>query len=366
MKKFIVLAAFVLIFPLFRAQAQAGKSLSLDETLKELKAELSWEPFFASGTLIRGDNRVKFCSGLPGEQGMALFDGRKLLTLPLPYLEKGLLRFPEAFVTAVKANFFPQNDENTPRNIPPGGETAAVPHRIAAIIIDPGHGGKDSGAIGNHKIAGKNLHLMEKNITLSVSKKLSALLSSAYPGKKILLTRTKDSFPTHEERVNLANTVPLKDNEAIIFISVHVNGHKSPIPRGYEAWFLPPQTERELIDRKKYTDNSEIIPILNDMLQAEFISESTRMGRFILNRLKESFGDRIPSRGLKAENWYVVRNARMPAILVELGFISNLEDAKLMADEKGLNTYAEALYKGITDFVTEFERSGGYTASLHR
>ena len=203
---------------------------------------------------------------------------------------------------------------------------------------------------------------MEKDVTLTVSKKLAALLRDAYPGKKVLLTRTGDTYPSLEDRVIIANTVPLKDNEAIIYISIHANSSlTNKNARGYEVWYLPPETRRELIDRDNTAENTEIIHILNDMLQTEFIYESTQMGRFILNRFKESFGNKIPSRGLKAENWYVVRNARMPAILVELGFVSNIEDAKLMSDEGYLKLFSEALYKGIVDFVSEFEQSGGYT-----
>ena len=359
-KIILVLLAFTVFLPAGAQTAKTNteKSYSIDETLKELGAVLSWDPFFASGVLNRGENRLKFYSGLPGERGPALFDGREILNVPLPYIEGGALRFPETFVTAAGLKL----RQSSVSPVSPGPPNNEGHFRIAAIIIDPGHGGKDPGAEGTHTIGGKTVRLQEKNITLSVSKKLAALLGTAYPGKKILLTRTGDTFPTLESRVNIANTVPLKDNEAIIYISIHANASKTKSARGYEIWYLPPETKREVIDREKYIEYAEVAPIINEMLQDEFIFESTRMGRFILNRLQEGFGNRIPSRGLKAENWYVVRNARMPAILVELGFVSNIEDAKLMSDEKHLNLYSEALYKGIADFVAEFEHSGGYTA----
>ena len=344
--------AILLCLPSFPAIAQADRGLTIDETLKELGAGISWDPFFASGVLNKGENRLKFYSGQSGEQGLALFDGCEVLNVPLPYLENGALRFPAAFVSAAKASFSPA--AAPPAAQPPGGQGY---FRIAAIIIDPGHGGKDPGAVRN--TAPK---LQEKDIALNVSKKLSALLVSAYPGKKILLTRAGDSFPSLEDRVNIANTVPLRENEAIIYISVHVNASLNKSARGYEVWYLPPETKRDLVSTGKQGENAEIAHILNDMLQAEYISESTRMGRFILDHLHQNLGNRTPSRGLKAENWYVVKNARMPAILVELGFISNDEDARLMADEAYLKLYSEALYKGITDFVAEFEQSGGYIA----
>lgn len=338
----------LLLIPLSAYPQPEAKTYSLDETLAQLGAALSWEPFSASGTLVKGDDRLSFFTGNPGDQGMALFKGRDVLSLPLPYLEKGLLRFPEAFLSAVKAVFSLSS--------PPEPPVKEGQMRIAAIIIDPGHGGKDSGAVGSHTIAGKPLKSVEKDIVLSVSKKLSALLMAAYPGKRILMTRTGDTFPSLEDRVNIANTVPLKDNEAIIYISIHANASLNKTARGYEVWYLPPETQRELIDREKYAGSAEVIPILNDMLHAEFITESTIIGRFILNRFKENFGSRLPSRGLKAENWYVVRNTRMPAVLVELGFVTNADDAKLMSGEEDLKLFSQALYKGIADFVAEFEK----------
>jgi N-acetylmuramoyl-L-alanine amidase len=82
----------------------------------------------------------------------------------------------------------------------------------------------------------------------------------------------------------------------------------------------------------------------------------------VLKRFDETLGGSLPSRGIKAEEWFVVRNTRMPSVLVELGFVTNEEDARLMSDETHLKNFSEALYKGISDFITLFERSGGFTA----
>jgi N-acetylmuramoyl-L-alanine amidase len=347
----VLLALFLCTLAGERLSAQnPGKSYSLDEALRETGAVLAWDPFFSSGTLQSGDHRIKFYTAPPGDEGPVLLDGREVLTLALPYIEGNSLRFPETFVISAKRAFSSAAEADKSR------------FRIAAIIVDPGHGGRDSGAVGTHTVNGKTLTSVEKDITLAVSRDLSARLKAAYPEKRILLTRTGDTYPTLEERVNIANTVALKDNEAIIYVSIHANASLNKAARGYEVWYLPPETRRELIDREKYADSREVIHILNAMLEDEFTSESTRIGMFILNRFKEMLGGRIPSRGLKAENWYVVRNARMPAVLVELGFVSNPDDARLMADEGYLKRYSEALYKGIADFVTEFEQSGGYSA----
>ena len=346
-----ILCIFLPLMPELHAQGArtpAERSLTIDETLRELGAVLSWDPFFASGVLNRGENRLKFYSGMPGEQGMVLFNNRELINLSLPFLERGLLRFPESFVAAAKRSF----------SVPAADD--AMRFRIAAIIIDPGHGGRDPGAIGNHTINGRRLQLQEKNVVLTVSRELAELLRRNFPDKRILLTRSGDTNPSHENRVHVANTVPLKDNEIVIFVSVHANASRTNAnARGFEVWHLPPQTNRQLIDSSRYAGNSEIVPILNDMLQEEYMAHSIQLGRTILGSLGESFGNRLPSRGLKAENWYVVRNARMPAVLVELAFVSNSDDARLMSTDQDLKLFSEALYKGIIDFVNYFERPWG-------
>jgi N-acetylmuramoyl-L-alanine amidase len=100
---------------------------------------------------------------------------------------------------------------------------------------------------------------------------------------------------------------------------------------------------------------------MNDMLQEEFTNESIMIAQAINRRIGEAMGRSLPARGLKAEEWFVVRNARMPSVLVELGFITNPADAEILNSGESLKKLTEAIYKGITDFVTSFESSGGFT-----
>jgi N-acetylmuramoyl-L-alanine amidase len=210
-------------------------------------------------------------------------------------------------------------------------------------------------------IDGKQVRVVEKDITLKVSQDIHSRLTSSFPDKQILLTRNDDTYPTLENRVTIANSVPLKENEAILFISIHANASMNKNARGYEVWYLTPEYRRTVIDEEKYDDPVEIISIRNAMLEEEFTTESIMMAQFIMNRFKEQVGSRLPSRGIKAEEWFVVRNARMPSVLVELGFVTNEEDARLMIDDTYLKNFSEAIYTGIRDFVTMFERSGGFT-----
>ncbi|MDR1972012.1 MAG: N-acetylmuramoyl-L-alanine amidase [Treponema sp.] len=322
-----------------------------NEAARSLPAEFRWDPFFSAGVFSTAAHNLSFRAGEPGEQGFFLLDGKDLYPVQAPYLSQGLLYFPEDFVTLAEKVLFPQPERA------PAAEAGSF--RIAAIIVDPGHGGKDPGAIGRFTGNGHSWSLIEKDITLKVSREVHALLSRTYPGKRILLTRDRDVFPSLAERVELANSVSLPENEAVIFISIHANSSFNKNARGFEVWYLDPNYRRELIDKSKYGESAAIV---NSMMEEEFTTESIMMGQNILNRMGQAVGNATPSRGLKAEKWFVVRNAQMPAVLVELPFVTNERDAAIMADDAYLKLFADAIYKGIVDFVGAFERTGGFTA----
>ena len=332
-----------------------AQTLSIDQTLAALRPlspspEFRWDSFLQGGVFNLGGHFGVFNAGHEaGEQGLLLLDSKEVFTVPLPYLDRGELLFPEAFVQTLKSAFSRYLEDDGSR------------FRIAAVIIDPGHGGKDPGAIGAPQVNGKPLRAVEKDIVLNAAKQLKSLLDRAYPDKQVLLTRDRDVFYSLEERVAIANSVPLKENEAVIYISIHANYVFNPNARGYEVWYLNPDYRRNLLDRSKYQDSADVIPILNTMLEEEFTMESIMMAQSILRSFDQELGSSMPSRGLKADEWFVVRNSRMPAVLVELGFVSNAQDAQIMTSEEGLRKMTGALYKGIVDFVGRFERSGGFT-----
>ncbi|MDR1352315.1 MAG: N-acetylmuramoyl-L-alanine amidase [Treponema sp.] len=333
-----------------QAPGPAEQGLSLDDAMKAIGPDpaFRWDPFFRTGNISLSGHHASFSAAYPGEQAPVIFDSREILSLPAPWLENGLLRFPESFVAGIKRAF----DDSI--------LSEQFRYRIAAIVVDPGHGGRDPGAQGTHTINGKTLTLSEKDITLKSSLSLYSRLSAAYPDKRVLLTRDRDVYPTLEERTLLANSVPLKDNEAILYVSIHANASLNRNARGYEVWYLSPDYRRDLIDKEKFQDSAEIIPIVNDMLQEEFTNESIMIAQAINRRIGEAMGRSLPARGLKAEEWFVVRNVRMPSVLVELGFVTNPADAEILNSEESLKKLTEAIYKGITDFVTSFESSGGF------
>ena len=351
---------FLTIFLFPRLLFAQSASLTLDETISILysndgksREEFRWDPFLQEGSFTIGGHYGAFSTAFTeGKNGFLMLDNREIYSVPMPYLEKGELVFPELFVTTAKEAFANSIGEDSSH------------YRISAIIIDPGHGGKDTGAVSDQVINGKTQKIVEKDITLNASKLLRDMLIKAYPDKRILMTRESDISCSLGERTSIANSVPVRKNEAIIYISIHANASPSnKNARGYEVWHLSPNYRRNLLDETDYSDSPELRTIMNFLTEEAFSAESIRIAQSILDSLKTAMGKSMPSRGLKDEEWFVVRHSRMPAVLVELGFVTNKDDALLMTADTGLNKLVEAVYKGIAEFVSDFERSGGFIAA---
>ncbi|WP_338452777.1 N-acetylmuramoyl-L-alanine amidase [Niallia oryzisoli] len=169
------------------------------------------------------------------------------------------------------------------------------------IVLDAGHGGKDPGTAGNS--------MLEKDITLDVIELLEKKVKAA--GANVILTRDSDTYPTLDDRVKIAN-----QNGADIFVSVHVNSGPSTAS-GTETYY----------DTSKNPQSEE----------------SKKLASEIHKQIVSLLG--MNDRGIKNEEFKVITYTKMPSVLVELGFVTNTEDAKKLADQRGL--YADAIYNGI-------------------
>ena len=230
------------------------------------------------------------------------------------------------------------------------------------IFINPGHGGKDPGAMDTHTIKGKKVTVKEKDVNLAVGKMLYSRLKTAYPDKKILMTRDTDVFLSLAQRTEIANSVKLKDGEAILYISVHVNSSLDKKASGYEVWYLSPGYRRTVLD-KNTTDDKALFEIMNAMTEEEYTTESILIAKFIMDGLQTQIGNLATARGIKAEEWFVVRNSNMPAVLVEVGFLSNEKEAALLVDNSYLQKLSLGICNGLAAFITHFERSRGFTGT---
>jgi N-acetylmuramoyl-L-alanine amidase len=338
-------AAFALSLFLCLASAFAAGAplLPLADVANKLGLSVFWDPLSESIVLQKAGHLVNCRADDP----LVLFDYRQFELLDPPvHSERGLF-FTAAFVGRLESYF---------TTVPP-----PVSYRVGAILIDPGHGGKDSGAVGKIRQNGETVDLYEKDIVLKVSKNLYSQLTRRYPDKKVFLTRNGDSYPSLEDRVELANSIPLDEHEAILYISIHANSAFNATSSGFEVWYLSPDYRRTVIDRKD-SASSDILPILNSMMEEEFTTESILIAKSIMDELNAQIGKESRNRGIKEESWFVVRNARMPSVLIELGFVSNPQEAQLLADDGYLRKCATGIYNGLDIFIRQFESSRGFTS----
>ncbi|HEY9054081.1 MAG TPA: N-acetylmuramoyl-L-alanine amidase [Rectinemataceae bacterium] len=303
----------------------------------ERKYSLSWDPLTGAGYLEKDGVFVSFAF----DQPYILIDWKRIEKAPAPYLSEGRAYLPEALAERISKIL----------DAPANGSKHS--YSVAAILIDPGHGGKDSGAIADLNEG----RIMEKDLTLEVSRRVVDLLKSRYPARKVLVTRKGDSYPSLEDRVSMANDVELGEGEAVIYVSIHANASFNKQAKGYEVWYLNPEYRRTVVDEQTVKEKgSDIAPILNAMLEEEFTTESIILARKVYDRLGAEIGQRSPGRGIRAEEWFVVRNAKMPSILIEIGFITHPEEGVMLSSSAYLRRIGDAIYNGIVDFIDHFER----------
>ena len=200
---------------------------------------------------------------------------------------------------------------------------------------------------------------MEKSAVLDVGKNLRAKLTSTYPDKKILMSRTGDTYPTLDERVKMANRVKLGPNETILFVSIHANASLKPQANGFEVWYLPQEYRRTVVDSQSIdSTNKNLLSAVNTITEEELSMESELLAKSVMSGMKDKIGKDIPCRGIKQESWFVVRNTKMPAILIEIGFVTNPKEGELLSSPNYLQKISDGIYNGIKDFVYTFEHSG--------
>lgn len=313
---------------------------ALEEIVLSTDTRLEWDAYAGAGTLVRGQRSLAFSIG----SEVLVVDYRQLFRAE-PVLRRGssVLVGPE-FVTRARQTFPPPE----------------VGRRVGAIFIDAGHGGRDPGAIGVHRDGPAPLRLEEKAVALDVALALRQRLLEAYPDRQVILSRADDRYLTLEERTNLANDIQMAPNESVVFLSIHANASLNRSARGFEVWYLPPEfRRRNLVDPTEVgVDDPGVLSILNTIREEEITIESVLLARNVLSGMESTIGGTSPNRGLREESWYVVRNARMPSILVEVGFVTNSDEARLLADPVYLQRVTNGIYTGVLNFVRSFENVG--------
>jgi N-acetylmuramoyl-L-alanine amidase len=224
---------------------------------------------------------------------------------------------------------------------PPGVRGRNV-REVARVVLDPGHGGKDVGAIG---WAG----VREKDVTLDVAHRVAPVLASQ--GIEVVLTRDDDTFVSLEERTARANAVA-----ADLFVSIHCNASESRAPHGIETYVLDTSRD-EIAARIAARENAtteaataELAAILGGMRMADEGARSRRFAHLLQRSAIASLHMRYPDvidGGVHTAGFYVLVGARMPSVLFEASYLSNAADEQRLGSHEGRQAFADAIVNAV-------------------
>jgi N-acetylmuramoyl-L-alanine amidase len=226
--------------------------------------------------------------------------------------------------------------------------TRALGLKISRIVIDPGHGGHDTGTIGPHG-------LMEKDLCLDVGLRLGKLIEQKLPGAEVIYTRKDDTFVPLEERTAIAN-----QEKADLFISIHANSSHDRAARGIETYYLNFATSEEAMEvaaRENALSQSnihELQDLIKKIARNEKIEESKELATDIQDSLAKRLRLAVPaekSRGVKKAPFVVLIGANMPSVLSEISFISNASDERLLRKSEQRQRVAEGLFRGVENYL---------------
>jgi N-acetylmuramoyl-L-alanine amidase len=264
-------------------------------------------------------------------------------------------RSPTPAVKLVSTTIEPELVESP--NSPIAGEA----WKLDCVVIDAGHGGKDPGAVANG--------VREKDVNLAVAKKLGFYIEDRL-GLRVVYTRDDDRFISLKERGRIAN-----DDCGKLFISLHVNAARRKSANGTEIYFLglhKSDAAHDVMEREnsvirleedpgQYVDLSSEQAILTTMAQSVYLNESENLAEL----LQFQFSNKAmrPTRGVKQAGFLVLWKASMPAILVELGFITNKDEAKYLKSSRGHDLLASAIFRAVRSYRDYYQRGFEWTVS---
>jgi N-acetylmuramoyl-L-alanine amidase len=226
--------------------------------------------------------------------------------------------------------------------------TRALGLKIGRIVIDPGHGGHDTGTIGP-------TGLMEKDLCLDVALRLGKIIQQRLPGADIVYTRSDDTFIPLEERTNIAN-----QTKADLFISIHANSSQDHGARGVETYYLNMKGSAEAMEvaTRENASSEQGIHNLEDLVKKIARNEKIDESKEFAEDIQDSLAKRmqkasrsVKNRGVRKAPFVVLIGADMPSILTEISFLSNPSDEKLLKQPEYRQRVAEGLYQGVASYL---------------
>lgn len=242
-----------------------------------------------------------------------------------------------------------ENEPALPRvESPPPPKAPALRDGVKLIVIDPGHGGKDPGAIGPGGTE-------EKRVTLRVGLLLRDLIAQQIK-KPVLMTRDRDVFVELDDRAKFANS-----KDADLFVSIHVNSHPQRATKGLEIYHFGEASDRRALEVAARENGTPINEtgvgwqyLVADLLATKKIQDSLDLAwhtkEAVVTRLKDVYD--VDDHGVKTAPFYVLRFTSMPSILAEIAFISNPGEEKLIQTDAFLIRMAEGIFEGIRSYLS--------------
>lgn len=238
------------------------------------------------------------------------------------------------------------------------GKSPILETKVDVIVIDAGHGGHDPGT------SGKNLK--EKDVALKIALKVGAYIEKNLPDVKVIYTRKTDRYLSLDERAEIANK-----NKADLFICIHANSLPGAPAKGTETYVMGLHKDNSNFEVAK-RENSVILMdenyeeryegfdpkspesyILFALNQSAYQESSLRFAAKIESQFKTRAGR--PSRGVKQAGFMVLWKTTMPSVLIETGFLSNINEEKFLGSESGQDLIASGIYRAFKEYKTEIE-----------
>jgi N-acetylmuramoyl-L-alanine amidase len=204
---------------------------------------------------------------------------------------------------------------------------------------------------------------MEKEVVLDVTRRVARLMEDSGLGIKVVLSRPGDSFVALRDRTNFANK-----QRADLFVSIHANAHPRSVSEGVETYFLSSEAsdtearqtaaiengalQLETTASRQKTD--AVKSILWDLAQSEFQQESSFLAETVLDSMSRSL--RLVNRGVKQAGFFVLGGAAMPAILIEIGFLTNPKEEKKLASREHREAVAKAIFAGLSEYKRRYDQ----------
>lgn len=234
-------------------------------------------------------------------------------------------------------------------------------HSIRKVVIDPGHGGKDPGAVGKKA--------KEKDIVLAIALKTGRYISENMKDVEVIYTRKTDEFVELFRRAQIAN-----ESNADLFISIHCNASRSPAPYGAETFVMGLHRSQENLEVAKkenaailleddyevtyggFDPNSPEAHVVFSLYQNAYLDQSLEFSRLVQDQFRERA--KRNDRGVKQAGFLVLYKIAMPGVLIETGFLSNPAEEEFLMSEQGQSYLASAIYRAFRDYKEGVEKAG--------